>query len=500
MVKVTDSESLKAWLVGQSPEVIRVLVIRNALRSLAHLFSVRILGGPDHYNPNLGLFRQFIIASVSMKSKKSLAFSEMVSCEYSTNAKNSSDILSFLSHVTGTRNSSSRIAEEMDDSIEFVASDVFATKDMFSLPNVFADDPFIVEGFWEDIGADVADFAAGKKASTIRAAPLWRSNNPIDHLWERKKNELQSHPEDWSFWIDWYQRILDGHPQNWEMLEEIALIDPEDWDKGAEHVNGLISGIQARYLHKATPYSEKIEINPETGKLRSVPNPMENERLYQTALDRVRDALDDLRPDGELAQHHAGLEKVAKRLDRTLGSYAENPQRVHDDFLLSAKQITSLVESTEVAKDEDVDALQSSLVTGADDIRAADAVVKASVAARVALRLEELRVEDTEVIAEAVDMLAVESEGELKGSFEDDASSYREILVNWPGGDALPLGGANYEESVHRLFRTAAQTSRIIPVLKAGNGFVLSAATSYSVTDMLIKLGDLVTILIKLFV
>jgi len=170
---------------------------------------------------------------VSTKSKKSLALSEMVTREYSTGEKNSTDILSLLSYITDTRISSSRIAEKMDDSVEFVASDVMATKDVFSRPDVFANDPSIAEGFWEDIGADVADFAVGKKVDTIRGAPLWRSNNPIDHLWERKKSELQTHPEDWSFWIDWYQHILDGRPQNWDMLEEIALIAPEDWEKGA---------------------------------------------------------------------------------------------------------------------------------------------------------------------------------------------------------------------------------------------------------------------------
>lgn len=496
MVEITDSESLEAWLEGQPPEAIKVLVIRNALRSLPHLLSIRILGGPDHVDPNLDLFREFAIALVSTNSNKSLALIEMVDHEDSMIAKNTSNLLSLLSYVTDTQNFLLHIAEEMADAIEFVASDMFSSKDVFSQSDVFADIPIITTEFWTNIDADVADFSDGKKASGVRAAPLWRSNNPIDHLWVGMKNELQNRPEDWSFWIDWYQRILDGRPQNWDMLEEIALIDPEDWDKGAEHVNGLIGDIQARYLRNATPYSENIEVNPDTGKLRSVPKPMENERLYQTALDRVRDALDDLRPDGDLAQHHAGLEKVAKRLDRTLDRYANNPQRVHDDFLLSARQISTLVESTEVAKDEDVDALQTSLVTGADDIRAADEVVKASVAARVALRLEEMRVEDTEVIADASEAIESISEGELKESSHDDAEFYR----SKDRMGAPLLGPANYEESVSYLFRTSAQVSAAQPLLpnvvdvggRAGKGLV----HGHTVAEILSKA---ITILLSLF-
>lgn len=230
---------------------------------------------------------------------------------------------------------------------------------------------------------------------------------------------------------------------------------------------------------------------------------MGNERLYQTALDRVRDALDDLRPDGDLAQHHSGLNKVVKRLDRALERYHENPQRIHDDFLLSVKQINTLVESTEVANDEDVDALKSSLVTGADDIRAADAEVKASVAARVALRLEEMRDEDTKVIAEGVEILAETAEGALKDGLFEDANAYRQIIDDWPEGDTRPLGGANHDESVDRLFRTAAQSSRAMEVLKksivetgkAGGGFV----GGYTFADIILKQEPVIAQLLSLF-
>lgn len=252
MVEITDEKSLAKWFEGQSPEIIKVLVIRNALRSFPHLISIKLFGAPDHIDPNLDLFREFVIALASTNSNKSSALSEMIDREDSMIAKNTSNILSLLSYVTDTQNFLSHIAEEMTDAIEFVASDMFSSKDVFSQPDIFADIPIITAEFWAAIGADAANFSDGEKASDVRAAPLWRSNNPIDHLWEGKKNELENRPEDWSFWIDWYQRILDGRPQNWEMLEEIALIDPEDWDKGAEHVNGLIAEIQARYAVSET--------------------------------------------------------------------------------------------------------------------------------------------------------------------------------------------------------------------------------------------------------
>ena len=114
-------------------------------------------------------------------------------------------------------------------------------------------------------------------------------------------------------------------------------------------------------------------------------------------------------------------------------------------------------------------------------------MVKASVAARVALRLEQLRVEDTEVIAKAVEAIESLSEGELKESSHDDAEFYR----SKDRMGAPLLGPSNYEESVSYLFRTSAQISAARPLLpkvvdvggRAGKGLV----RGYSVAEILDK-------------
>ena len=348
MVEVTNREGLEKWLKGKSYEVVVTIAARSGLR----VFPLTISGKANKEA------RQHDIIFISARA---LLNSSVAPISPTDEIKRAAVSSSYASASVSTTSPAAFATAISSDSAAFALSVNSFDATVLASSAVSS---FGAAAVWKAVSKDIAAFEKGADVATVLGLPLWQGENPIANIWQQQRSYLKLHPIDWSFWIDWYQRILDGRPQNWDMLEEIALIDPKDWDKGAAHVNGLIAEIQARYLRDATPYSEKIEVNPDTGNLRSVPTTMESERLYQTALDRVHDALDDLRPDGELAQHHAGLEKVAKRLDRTLDRYAGNPQRVHDDFLLSARQITALVASTEVAEGEDVDALQSSLVTG----------------------------------------------------------------------------------------------------------------------------------------
>lgn len=83
-------------------------------------------------------------------------------------------------------------------------------------------------------------------------APLWEGENPLKKEWLELKAELSSDndPErgaDWSFWIKWYEDVLAGLPQNWDMLYEIATSEAIDWDASSREVNEAIARIVDKF-------------------------------------------------------------------------------------------------------------------------------------------------------------------------------------------------------------------------------------------------------------
>ncbi len=51
----------------------------------------------------------------------------------------------------------------------------------------------------------------------------------------------------WSYWRNWYQRILDGGPFEWDFELRIANIADDDWSLGPKHIAKLIEEIRARF-------------------------------------------------------------------------------------------------------------------------------------------------------------------------------------------------------------------------------------------------------------
>ena len=57
----------------------------------------------------------------------------------------------------------------------------------------------------------------------------------------------------WSFWREWYQGFLDGKPLDWELQRRVALIPDEDWEKGPEHIAGIIEKIRLEFRTAVSP-------------------------------------------------------------------------------------------------------------------------------------------------------------------------------------------------------------------------------------------------------
>ncbi len=109
---------------------------------------------------------------------------------------------------------------------------------------------------WDSLQGDIEAAASDEH---ITARPLWRLSNPLATSWEASIPILHGAPGG-AFWIDWYQRALDGRPQNWPLLRDVALIDNALWQAGGDELDREISRIAERYRLLEEVYGLKAEL------------------------------------------------------------------------------------------------------------------------------------------------------------------------------------------------------------------------------------------------
>ena len=208
--------------------------------------------------------------------------------------------------------------------------------------------------FWKAVTSDAAYVA---RHEFLGVLPLWHDGSrPLTEQWRAIKWQVANSEgsEDWQFWIDWYDSLLDGRPmlgdagRTWEMLEHIALIDPGTWDKGPEAVNPVIRGIWE--LHRlraevAALQAEKVAFlaarasevqrghnQPPEGLVDDAPEVARQITIIWDGLDEAREELERDAPDKGrlhaiaqrmLAALNAVVAYCGKVADRTVTSAAE---------------------------------------------------------------------------------------------------------------------------------------------------------------------------------
>lgn len=100
--------------------------------------------------------------------------------------------------------------------------------------------------FWRAVQSDFADLEAGHD---ILVEPLWGRQTSLGEPWRKVQAALLSSVENaktWQFWRDWYNAMLDPaqFPPDWELYEQVALIEDDIWDAGPEAVAEEIERLQ----------------------------------------------------------------------------------------------------------------------------------------------------------------------------------------------------------------------------------------------------------------
>jgi hypothetical protein len=125
-----------------------------------------------------------------------------------------------------------------------------------------------VASCWKELAADARRCIDGTEdLAPLLAKPSMARTGLID----RMRTEWAPSALGQEFWMRWYQGFLDGKPLPWELQRDIALIPDDDWQKGAAHIAGLIEEIELRQVDAAIPNGERVEVDPETGRLQLVP-------------------------------------------------------------------------------------------------------------------------------------------------------------------------------------------------------------------------------------
>lgn len=329
-----------------------------------------------------------------------------------------------------------------------------------------------VHAFWLAIENECSMFDADKSNEVVMSAPIWFGSQiprNVSTKWQEIDQLFADDPATWSFWRDWYQRVLDGAYQNQKLLYDIAVLPNADWEKGPEHIAALIRNLQAKHLAAATPIAEEIKVRESTGLIYAVPVAMPRADRLETILDQIGDALGDA-----LGVNNNGLREqdlVTEILRRTLTKYRAVPWRVHQDCVRALEALETEIRAGNLpAGDPRIEALRRTLVDSALGIRSAIPEVKEQYAAELQTKFEELPDEPRAQVVIAVRYTIDLAEVEFATDARDDSALIEKRVASLEQKDAL------YRQS-GRLSRIAIMTT------VGGIAFGASAALSYSVID-----------------
>ena len=294
-----------------------------------------------------------------------------------------------------------------------------------------------------------ADQGDGKLAITI--APLWSNENPLERNWQNLREKLlaadtlDQRGADWSFWVKWYDDILAGNPQNWDMLHEIATTPDIDWEAPSREVNDKINGIVEAYALKNSYYFERIEFSEAKQKLIVVPEGSFDGANVQIAYQRLRDAIEDVRDapkEGNLDPEYALRDEI-RILERTLDRPTTQPIFVVEKCFDCIERIQARLDDATIYG-HDVEDFQKALDRSAFDIIGIDEDVRRIVERRTNKNLLSLAKENRDRLSHFVQEAAPIIGEDLKADLETDLS-----------GDADPQteGEGSTLRGVSRLLR-----------------------------------------------
>lgn len=417
--EIGDRDSLAAWLksLPQGTKIEQEETQRWAVL-IAHRAAMRVLPGFWHWTmEQTARTRDLTVMPIYWANVTS-----GVAGTCPTPPVRAASASAAYSASTSSASSSAAAHAARAASSTFASSIAFASSSAASAASVAdaALDTSSTASGWNALRIDCATLLVGRDPGGL---PLWPEENPFAKIWLETRRITLTRSPGWDFWVEWYDKALNGDAQDWPLLTKIALIDRKDWDQGADHVNALIADIRVKHLAETRPLGEDAIDMGADGLWHRAGHSDIDRDILQDACDRVTDTVKRIRKSMKQGQGNAltALTDDLKRLDSVLRRYRDRPLRLHDTFLQVQRHIARDLASGELPDDHLVDDLSTDLGTAALDMRNACPKTAQVVAARASARFGALDERERNAIVQLAEAAASLSDEPLAAEFNEDA-------------------------------------------------------------------------------
>ncbi|MEL6523597.1 MAG: hypothetical protein AAFQ66_21660 [Pseudomonadota bacterium] len=275
----------------------------------------------------------------------------------------------------------------------------------------------------------------------------------------------------WSFWIDWYQRALDGTEDRWDMLRDIALIPDDIWSGDLSTLTEQINDVQLKHAVARTPNAETVSINDQTTLLRVDPlSEMPTDYLSE-AIAKLQNVtgLFDFERGG--SNQYTGIETEWRIIRDAVEKEQSRPRMLHSACFRVMRRMNIRIENGECPapdKDADIADFLATVTDVAADLMDRDPNVRDAHLGEQALK--NLPVADAiDVISNASLEVAAVSEGELAQELPEDAK----LLTDSSASDT---------EKRSALYRISSRLLRVSVFIYQGKKALLEEIASVTKT------------------
>lgn len=316
IIDIVDGDSLTSWLTGWSvsrghdAKAARQVALAVAFRAAMRVVpfwraSTQSEGGRKLDLTALPVLRSLVISGVAARSATPEIYANANLTAYASVNSNATSTAYVASTSYAASSSAADAAYAAVDS-----ADICYAEEAF--PNRAADAAAAL--VWVSIRADCTAISGG---IDVVGTPLWADrDNPLGDVWSDVK--AQAPEPEWAFWIKWYDDALAGRAPDWNMLEQIALIESEVWEAGPVPVADAIAKIEAKFdLQKPAKPNATVIQNAVAQNLPAIPPQLE--ALIET-IDAEIERLRGRNPKDDLEKQD--LDQLKKTFETMRGAVA----------------------------------------------------------------------------------------------------------------------------------------------------------------------------------